>query len=122
MEILWFYIAVVLAISDEVHSRIMWNVFFDFYVVLAGLIKKTVVSSIRMWIVHESLEAVFHFIVLSIVFFSLEIGILGAAIHMVIDLYHNLSGLELKPLYHRCLHFVIESIFFILVLSAGSLG
>lgn len=121
MELLWFYIAVVLAISDEVHSILMWSVFFDFYIVLAGLVKSTVTSNIRMWIVHEFLEAIFHFVVLSLVFFSVEIGILAATIHMVIDLYHNFSGLELKPLYHRCLHFTIESIFFILVLSAGTI-
>jgi len=119
MEILWFYIAVVLAISDEVHSKIMWNVLFDFYILLAGLIKGFVASNIRLWVVHESMEAMFHFVVLSLVFWSFEIGILAAAIHMVIDLYHELSGLKLKPLYHRSLHFVIESFFFILVFSAG---
>jgi hypothetical protein len=122
MEILWFYIAVVLAISDEVHSKIMWNVLFDFYILLAGLIKGFVASNIRLWVVHESMEAMFHFLVLSLVFWSLEIGILAAAIHMVIDLYHELSGLKLKPLYHRSLHFVIESLFFILVFSAGYPG
>jgi len=30
MEILWFYIAVILAISDEVHSKLFWNIFADF--------------------------------------------------------------------------------------------
>ncbi|KAF5086863.1 hypothetical protein [Methanobacterium aggregans] len=118
MEILWFYIAVVLAISDEVHSKIMWHLLFDFYILLAGLIKGFVASNIRLWVVHEAMEAMFHFVVLSLVFWSLEIGILAATIHMVIDLYHELSGLELKPLYHRSLHFVIESFFFIMVLSA----
>jgi hypothetical protein len=118
MEILWFYIAVVLSLSDEVHSRIMWNTFADFYIVLAGLIKKTVSSNITLWMVHEGLEAIFHFIILSIIFLSLEIGILGAIIHLVIDMYHELSGMKLKPLQHRALHFSIESIFFLLILSA----
>jgi len=118
MEILWFYIAVVLSVSDEIHSRILWNVFADFYILLAGLIQKSVASNIRLWIVHEGMEAVFHFLVLSILFSSLEIGILGAFIHLVIDLYHEFSGLELSPLYHRALHFTVESLFFILVLAA----
>lgn len=118
MEILWFYIAVVLSVSDEIHSRILWNVFADFYILLAGLIQKTVASNIRLWIVHEGMEAVFHFLILSILFLSLEIGVLGAFIHLVIDVYHEFSGLELSPLYHRALHFTIESLFFILILSA----
>ena len=122
MEILWFYIAVFLAISDEIHSRIMWGVFADFYILLAGVIKESVASNIRLWIIHEGMEAVFHFIVLSIIFLSLEIGILAALIHMVIDIYHEFSGIELTPLGHRCLHFTIESIFFILIFSAGITG
>lgn len=119
LEVAWFYIAVFLAISDEIHSRIMWGVFADFYILLAGVIKESVASNIRLWIVHEVMEAFFHFVVLSIIFLSLEIGILAALIHMVVDMYHEFSGIELNPLGHRCLHFVIESIFFILVFAAG---
>jgi hypothetical protein len=63
------------------------------------------------------LEAVFHFIVLSIVFLNIEIGILAALIHMVVDIYHELSGLKMTHLQHRALHFTIESIFFILILT-----
>ena len=119
LEILWFYIAVILAISDEVHSRIMWGLFADFYILLAGVIKESVASNIRLWIVHEFMEALFHFVFLSIIFLSLEIGILAALIHMTVDLYHEFSGIELNPLGHRCLHFTIESIFFILIFAAG---
>lgn len=119
LEILWFYIAVILAISDEVHSRIMWGLFADFYILLAGVIKESVASNIRLWIVHEFMEALFHFVFLSIIFLSLEIGILAALIHMTVDIYHEFSGIELNPLGHRCLHFTIESIFFILVFAAG---
>jgi hypothetical protein len=119
MEITWFYIAIFLAISDEIHSRIMWGVFADFYILLAGVIKESVASNIRLWIVHESMEAFFHFVVLSLIFLSLEIGILAAFIHMLVDLYHEFSGIELNPLGHRCLHFVIESIFFIIVFAIG---
>lgn len=119
MEILWFYIAVILAVSDEVHSRIMWGLFADFYILLAGVIKESVASNIRLWIVHEFMEALFHFVFLSIIFLSLEIGILAALIHMTVDLYHEFSGIELNPLGHRCLHFAIESIFFILLFAAG---
>ncbi len=118
MEILWFYIAVVLSISDAFHSRIMWSVFADFYILLAGLIQKMVSSNITLWMVHEGLEAIFHFFILSIIFLSWEIGILGATIHLVIDMYHELSGMKLNPLQHRALHFSLESIFFILILSA----
>jgi hypothetical protein len=121
LEVTWFFIAVVLAISDEVHSRILWGVFADFYILLAGVIKESVASNIRLWIVHEVMEAAFHFVLLSIIFVSLEIGILAALIHMVVDLYHELSGIELTPLGHRCLHFTIESIFFIILFASGVL-
>ncbi|MGC9518008.1 MAG: hypothetical protein ACP5C3_09990 [Methanomicrobiales archaeon] len=117
MELLWFYVAVVLAISDEVHTFLFWNVFADFYILLGGIIKETVASNIKLWLVHEILESIFHFVVLSVVFFSLEIGVLGALIHMVIDLYHELSGIKWTHLQHRALHFTIESIFFMLMLS-----
>jgi hypothetical protein len=69
------------------------------------------------------MEAFFHFIVLTIVFFiplgflSIEIGILGALIHMVIDIYHELAGTDYGWLYHRALHFTIESIFFIMIFA-----
>jgi hypothetical protein len=122
MDLLWFYIAVALALSDELHSKLFWSLFFDFYVVLAGLIQRIVGGSIRMWVVHEVLEAIFNFIVLSILFLSLPIGILAAAIHLVVDLFHEAMNLDLPPLEHRALHFVIESSFFILVLSLGIPG
>ncbi|MGB9937131.1 MAG: hypothetical protein ACPK7O_05375 [Methanobacterium sp.] len=117
MELLWFYIAIVLAISDEVHSKIMWSILADFYILLAGIIKRNVASNLRLWIIHEGIEAVFHFIILSIVFLNIEIGILAALIHMVVDVYHELSGLKMNHLQHRALHFTSESIFFILILA-----
>ncbi|HML05138.1 MAG TPA: hypothetical protein VK426_05125 [Methanobacterium sp.] len=120
MEILWFYIAVILAISDEVHSKIMWSIFADFYILLAEIIKINLASNIRLWIVHEGLEAIFHLIVLSIIFLNIEIGVLAALIHMVVDIYHELAGLQMTHLQHRALHFTVESIFFILILAPWS--
>jgi hypothetical protein len=117
MEMLWFYIAVVLAISDEVHNQIFWKVFFDFYVLLGGLLKKIVGSNIRLWIVHELMEAIFHLVVLSLIFLSWEIGFLAAVIHLVVDLYHEAAGLRMTWLQHRALHFTIESLFFIMLLG-----
>ncbi len=117
MELLWFYLALFLAISDEIHSRVLWGVFFDFYVLLAGIIRKTVGSNIQLWLVHESMEAIFHFIVLSLVFLSWEIGILAALIHMVVDIYHEIAGTDYGWLYHRALHFTIESVFFIMIFA-----
>ncbi len=117
MELLWFYLALFLAISDEIHSRVLWGVFFDFYVLLAGIIRKTVGSNIQMWLIHESMEAIFHFVVLSLVFFSWEIGILAALIHIVVDIYHEIAGTDYGWLYHRALHFTIESVFFIMIFA-----
>lgn len=117
MEMLWFYIAVILAISDEVHSQIFWKLFFDFYVLLAGLIQETVNSSITLWVIHEVMEAIFHFVLLSLLFLSLEIGILAAIIHMVVDLFYEAAGLEMNWLQHRAFHFTIESLFFIMILG-----
>ena len=118
MEILWFYIAVILAISDEIHSKLLWSVFADFYILLSGILREIINSNIRLWMVHESMEAVFHFVVLSVLFLSLEIGILGALIPLIVDCYHELAGMKLNWLQHRALHFTIESLFFILLLSA----
>jgi hypothetical protein len=117
MELLWFYIAVVLAISDEIHSAILWNVFADFYILLAGILREAVKTNIALWIVHEGMEAVFHLILISILFFSLEIGILAAIIHFAVDFFHELSGMKLRWLQHRALHFVVESFFFIILFS-----
>jgi hypothetical protein len=117
MELIWFYIAVVLAISDEVHSVILWRVFADFYILLAGILREILKTNLALWIVHEGMEAIFHFILLSLLFFSLEIGILAALIHFLVDFLHELSGMELNWLQHRALHFVVESFFFILIFS-----
>nr|WP_048060541.1 hypothetical protein [Methanothermus fervidus] len=115
MGITWFYIAVFLAISDEIHTKIMWDILLDFYILLAGIIKEIVSSNIQVWLIHEILEALFHFIVLSLVFFSVEIGFLAAVVHMTVDIFHELSGREYSWLHHRALHFTVESLFFIMV-------
>ncbi|MDR0900789.1 MAG: hypothetical protein LBM26_03930 [Methanobrevibacter sp.] len=113
MELLWFYIAIVLAISDEIHSLLMWSFLGDFYTIFAGLVTEIVPSKLQSWIVHEVIESIFHFILLSLVFFSVEIGILAALIHLVIDLGHSLTMNQMNWVEHRALHFVIESLFFI---------
>ncbi|OQD58918.1 hypothetical protein MBBAR_6c00280 [Methanobrevibacter arboriphilus JCM 13429 = DSM 1125] len=115
MELLWFYIAIVLAISDELHSIVMWNFLHDFYIIFGGLVQEMVYSNFQAWLVHEGLEAVFHFFVLSIVFFSLEIGFLGGLIHFVIDVIHSLTIKHMTHLEHRSLHFVFESLFFMCI-------
>ena len=117
MELLWFYIAVVLAISDEIHSVIFWKVFADFYILLAGILREVVKTNIALWVVHEGMEALFHLILLSIIFLSLEIGILAAIIHFAVDFFHELAGLKLRWIQHRALHFVVESLFFIILFS-----
>jgi hypothetical protein len=117
MILLWFYISIVLAISDEIHSKIMWNLLNDFYILFGGMINKIVSSNLQGWLIHEGLEAVFHFIILSIVFISIEIGILAALTHLVIDLVHSLAIKEMNTIEHRALHFVFESLFFICVFS-----
>lgn len=121
MDLLWFYIAVVLAISDELHSQLLWRYLSDFYILLAGFLQLNIHSNIRLWIAHEGMEAIFHFILLSIIFLSVEIGLLAAFIHFVVDFLHELFGLKLKWLQHRALHFTVESIFLIIVLPLLSL-
>ncbi len=113
MELLWFYIALVLAISDEIHSTIIWKIFADFYILLAGMLKEIFKTNLTLWMVHEGMEAFFHFVLLSLLFLSLEIGFLAALIHFLVDFFHELLGIETKWLQHRALHFVVESFFFI---------
>ena len=116
MSILWFYIAIVLACSDMLHGVIR-HTFSDFYIIFGEIVYNLVNSPFRTWIVHEVLEAIFHFIILSLVFQSLTIGILSGAIHFVIDVYHNYYDIKMNSLQHRALHFTIESIFFMAILA-----
>lgn len=116
MELMWFYIAVVLACSDILHG-IVWHTFSDFYILLGEVINNIVKSSFKTWIVHEVLEAIFHFIVLSLVFQSIEIGLLAGFIHLIIDLSHNFFNIKMNSLEHRALHFTIESFFFMFIYS-----
>ena len=115
MELLWFYIAIVLAISDTLHSLLMWKVLNNFYIILGGLIYQSVDTAWKTWLVHELMEAGFHFIVLTLVFLSPEIGLLAAFIHFVIDVCHTVLIRDLGEPEHRALHFVIESLFFIAI-------
>ena len=90
MELLWFYVAIVLAISDTIHTQIVWKIFNKFYLILGGIINNSVNAPWKTWIIHELMEAGFHFIFVSIAFLNLEIGILAAFIHFVIDVSHTL--------------------------------
>ena len=115
MNLMWFYIAIVLAISDTLHTVLMWKVFNNFYIILGGLIEQTTHSTWQTWVIHEIMEAIFHFIVLSIVFLNPTVGILAALIHFVIDVTHTVFIRDMGVLQHRALHFVVESLFFILI-------
>ena len=115
MELLWFYVAIVLAISDVLHTQIMWKVLNNFYVILGGLIYQSVYSPWKTWLVHEIMEATFHFIILSIIFLSPTIGFLAAFIHFAIDVSHTILIDHMGELEHRALHFVIESAFFMAI-------
>ena len=116
MNLEWFYIAIVLACSDILHG-ILWHTLSDFYIIFGEIIHHIVKSTFLTWIVHELLEAIFHFIVLSLVFQSLTIGVLAGFIHFTIDVFHNFFEIKMNTIQHRSLHFVIESIFFMIILS-----
>ncbi|MCQ2972967.1 MAG: hypothetical protein MJ209_06875 [archaeon] len=116
MDLLWFYVAIALAVSDMLHTLIMWKIADNFYILLGGLISEMVNTPLQTWLVHEILEAVFHFIIMSLVFLNLKIGLFAALIHLVIDVGHNLLiKKHINEIEHRALHFVIESIFFIII-------
>ena len=115
MQLLWFYVAIALAISDELHSRIVWDYVRDFYIIFGGLISSALDSVMETWIVHEALEAFFHFIFISCVFFSFKVGFLAALIHFLLDVSHSIAIRHMPLLPHRALHFVIECLFFIAV-------
>ena len=34
MQMIWFYVAIVLAISDVLHTTLMWKVLNNFYILL----------------------------------------------------------------------------------------
>lgn len=115
MHLLWFYVAIVLAISDVVHTTLMWKVLNNFYIILGGLIQQTTKTTWQTWLAHEIMEAGFHFIILSIVFLNPIIGILAALIHFVTDITHTVLIRNMGEIEHRALHFVVESIFFIII-------
>ena len=116
MELIWFYVAIVLAISDVLHTQLMWKVLNDFYVILGGLIYHSVdYSPWKTWVIHELMEAVFQFVILSILFLSPTIGILAALTHFVIDVSHTVLIGHMGEIEHRALHFIIESVVFMLL-------
>ncbi|MBQ6629634.1 MAG: hypothetical protein IJH65_12580 [Methanobrevibacter sp.] len=117
MQLLWFYIAIVLAISDEIHSKIVWGYVRDFYIVFGGILSSSLDSMLETWIIHEAMEAFFHFILLSIVFLSFKIGFLAALIHFLLDVSHSIVIRHMPWLPHRALHFTVESLFFMAVLG-----
>ena len=114
MNLLWFYVAIVLAISDLLHTTLMWKVLNNFYILLGGLIQQSTHSTWQTWVVHEIMEAGFHFVVVSIVFLNPTIGILAALIHFVIDVTHTVFIRDMGELEHRALHFAVESTLWIL--------
>ena len=115
MHLIWFYVAIVLAISDILHITLMWKVLNDFYILLGGIIQQSTHSTWQTWLVHEIMEVGFHFIILSIVFLNPIIGIQAALIHFVIDVTHTVYIRDMGEIEHRALHFTIESLFFILI-------
>ena len=115
MHLLWFYVAIVLAISDVLHTTLMWKVLNNFYIVLGGLIQQTTKTTWQTWLAHEIMESGFHLVVVSIVFLNPIIGILAALIHFVIDITHTVLIRNMGVLEHRALHFVAESLFFIII-------
>ena len=102
-------------ISDVLHTTIVWKVLNNFYIVLGGLIQQSTKTTWQTWLSHEAMEAGFHFIVVSIVFLNPIIGIQAALIHFVIDVTHTILIRDMGELEHRALHFVIESLFFMLI-------
>lgn len=115
MEHLWFYIVIALAVSDLIHGRLVWKVFTDFYIVFGGILNIAAKDNKLAWLFHELLEAVFHFIVISILFLNIEIGIMAALIHLTIDLSHTIFIRHMPAIQHRALHFIIESALFIAI-------
>ncbi len=115
MELLWFYIAIALAVSDLIHGLIVWNVFEDFYIVFGGILNLATKDNMLAWLLHELIEALFHFVVISFIFLNVEIGIMAALIHLFIDLAHSLFIRDMPAIQHRALHFIIESAFFIAI-------
>lgn len=122
MNLIWFYIAIILAISDIIHTQIMWKIANNFYILLGGIIRTTVKTPLQTWLVHEIIEAIFHLIILSIVFLDFKIGILAACIHFILDVTHTmLIKKHMNALEHRAIHFTFESIFFIIMILIGVL-
>lgn len=116
MDLLWFYVAIALAISDVLHTQIMWKLADNFYILLGGLISEIVNTPLQTWLVHEIMEAIFHFLIISLIFLNLKIGLFAALIHFLIDVSHNLLVKKhINEIEHRALHFVIESLFFIIL-------
>ncbi|WP_432645646.1 hypothetical protein [Methanobrevibacter sp.] len=115
MQMIWFYVAVVLAISDILHTTLMWKVLNNFYILLGVFIQQSTHSSWQTWLIHETMEAAFHFVILSVVFLNPIIGLLAALIHFIIDICHTVLLPDMGELEHRALHFVIESLFFMII-------
>ena len=80
-----------------------------------GIIQQSTHSTWQTWVAHELMEAGFHFIIVSMVFLNPTIGLLAALIHFVIDVSHTILIRDMGEIEHRALHFLVESLFFILI-------
>ncbi len=107
---LWLLVAITLNITDLLHEHIFWKKFEPYYLVFGSLLRIRL-NPIGLWFVHELIESIFHFFIISILFFSFTIGFLAAMIHLALDAYHTLFIHRISDKTHRLLHFSLEAIF-----------
>jgi len=104
----WLGAALLLSLSDELHTRLVWGPLRDHYLLLGAYLRVRH-SSLFVWLVHETLELIFHTLVLSLAL-PLTMALTAALIHFTLDLIHEaLLGTIRNPYLHRALHLSVES-------------
>jgi len=99
--------AILLSISDELHTRITAGVLRKYYLMLGAYLRVRH-SALFVWWVHETLEFVFHVAVLWIAL-PLPMALTAAVIHYALDLFHEaMLGTFKNELEHRIFHFSVE--------------
>ncbi len=104
----WLGAALLLSFSDELHTRLVWGPLRNHYLLLGAYLRVRH-SPLFVWFVHESLELIFHAIILSLVL-PVTMALTAALLHFSLDLVHEaLLGTLRNPYLHRAFHLGTES-------------
>ncbi|AAM02726.1 Uncharacterized protein conserved in archaea [Methanopyrus kandleri AV19] len=104
----WLGAALLLSLSDELHTGLVWGALRSQYLLLGAYLRVRH-SALFVWLVHETLEFLFHTVILSLIL-PVPMAVTAASVHFGIDLFHEaLLGTVKGRVTHRLMHLSLES-------------